>query len=449
MTRTWRNLSNILILGPLGLVAQADPVAAAGVADVAAVAAVRAAAQPLTGAADDYDALLAVIGDARVVMLGESTHGSREFYQERVRLTRRLVAEKGFSALVLEAPWEPARRLDAYVRGLGRDGDAAAALAGMVHFPRWSWRNRTVADFLESLRALNQERPPPARLRIFGMDLYSLPQSADAVVYHRARRSVALAERARRRLDCFDAYRASPDHYGIELAAGRQAPCAEGARLELADLEAAARQDLTDEDAFAAWQSARVVVAAEAYYRHVYLGSEEKPWNLRERYLAETLDLLLQHLGPRAKIVVWAHNTHQGDARETDQGQAGELSIGQLMRERHGEAVRLVGYATYGGRVRAAPGWCRPDRVWRLRPARADSWSGLLHQTGLPAFLLLFRDRPELAAALSERRLDRAVGVSYLPRAELANHYYHVRLARQFDALVFVDRTTALDVLPD
>jgi erythromycin esterase-like protein len=415
----------------------------------APVAAARAAAQPLVGGDADYDGLVAMIGDARVVMLGESTHGSREFYRERARLTRRLMAERGFTALVLEAPWEPTRRLDAYVGGTGRDADAAAALAGFSHFPRWSWRNREIRQILEDLRAANVGRPPAARWRLFGMDLYSLPQSADAVVRHRARQSVALAERARQRFACFDRHRLVPDYYGVDVAAGRLAPCAEGAAAELAELEAQAD---AEEDAFSARQSARVVVAAERYYRTVYgrtAPEGERPWNIRERYLADTLDRILAHLGPAARIVVWAHNSHQGDARETDQGAVGELSIGQLMRERHGDAVRLVGFTTYAGTVRAASGWGRADRVWRLRPARPGSWPALLHQTGLPAFLLVFRGQPALAEAFSAARLDRAVGVTYRPDAEMANHYYHTRPGRQFDALVHLDRTSALEPLPD
>jgi erythromycin esterase-like protein len=310
------------------------------------------------------------------------------------------------------------------------------------------WRNEAMRAILEDLRAINDDRPAAARLRIFGMDLYSLPQSADAVVRHRARQSVAAAERARQRYGCFDHYRVVPDFYGRDVAAKRRPACTEGAAAEAAELETQAAGTDADGDAFAAWQSARTVVAAERYYRSVY-GLEPSPWNGREAHLADTLDQILQHLGPSGKIVVWAHNTHQGDARETDQGAVGEVSIGQLMRERHGDAVRLVGFTTHRGEVRAAPGWGRPDRVWKLRPALADCWTGLLHRTGLPAFLLVFRDRPALAENFAVPRLDRAVGVSYLRHAERRNHYYHVRLGRQFDAVVHLDATTAAAPLPD
>lgn len=312
--------------------------------------------QPLTGAETDYDALLAMIGPARVVMLGEATHGSREFYSERVRITRRLIDEQGFDAVVLEAPWEPVRRLDAYIRGEGRDRDAAEALAGFVRFPDWPSRNSEVRDFAESLRAVNRIRAgQSAPVRLYGMDLYSVPESADAVVRHAARRSVAAAAVAHQRYRCFDDYRAEPMFYGRETVAGRALSCAAGAAAQLAEMDSAA----ADEDDFAAWQSARVVSSGEGYYRALYRGESVGSWNLRERHMADTIVQLLERLGPRSRIVVWAHNLHQGDARATDQARGGELSLGQLMRERYGDGAVLVGFSTYRGQVRAAPGGAR------------------------------------------------------------------------------------------
>ncbi|MDP2809711.1 MAG: erythromycin esterase family protein, partial [Rhodocyclaceae bacterium] len=344
-------------------------------------------AQPITGADGDYDALMAMIGDARIVMLGEATHGSREFHRERARITRRLIGEKGFGAVVFEAPWEPVRRVDAYIRGEGRDADAAAALSGLVRFPRWMWRNADVRDFAESLRAINAGRSPgTAPVRLYGMDLYSVPESADAVVRHVARRSIEAAALARSRYACFDDTLIEPHIYGREVEAGRAPSCAQGAQAQLAELENAG----AGEDAFAAWQSARAVRNGEAYYRMMYRAGESS-WNARERHMADTLDQVLARMGPSGKIVVWAQNIHQGDARATDQAAAGEVSLGQLMRERHGESAVLVGLSTHRGRVRAASGWGTPDRVLRLRPAWKQSWSGQLHRVGLPAFLRVFR----------------------------------------------------------
>jgi erythromycin esterase-like protein len=401
------------------------------------------ASQPLTGGDDDYDALLAMIGPARVVMLGESTHGSREFYRERVRITRRLIEEQGFGAVVFEAPWEPVRRLDAYVGGAGRDPDAVAALGDFRRFPDWTWRNSEVRDFAESLRVFNRARAgkaPPVRL--YGMDLYSLPESADSVVRHLARRSIAAAAVARQRYICFDNFLAEPIYYGREVDWGRAPSCAAAAAAQLTEMAPAP----VDEDDFLAWQSARVVSSAESYFRAMYIKGEIS-WNVRERHLADTLSQLLERLGPRGRIVVWAHNLHQGDARATDQGQAGELSAGQLMRERYGDDAVLVGFSTHSGQVRAATEWGAPDRVWEMPPALPQSTSGRLHYRGPAATLLIFRGNPALAAEFTEREVQRAIGVIYVRHDELRNHYFYAVPSAQFDALIHLDVTSALDSL--
>lgn len=405
------------------------------------------AAQPLSGSERDYDALLALTASARVVMLGEATHGSREFYRERARITRRLIGEQGFGAVVLEAPWEPVRRLDAYIRGEGRDSDAAAALVGFQRFPDWSWRNREVRDLLEGLRDLNHgaaRRATPVRL--YGMDLYSVPESADAVVRHQARRSIERAAQARQRYLCFAEFLPEPMLYGRQAAAGRSASCADGAAAQLAEMALAT----ADEDDFFAWQSARVVHSGEGYYRALYRPGAGS-WNLREQHMADTLVQLLQRMGPQGRIVVWAHNLHQGDARATDQAPAQELSLGQLMRQRYGDEAVLVGFSTHRGQVRAAPAWGARDRVWRLRAALPGSWPGYLHRRlrrdGTPDALLIFRNDASLAAEFAERRLERAVGVIYVPAAERRNHYFNAMLSGQFDVLVHLDVTSALDSL--
>ncbi|MCK9389454.1 MAG: erythromycin esterase family protein [Sulfuritalea sp.] len=401
------------------------------------------AAQPLTGVDRDYDALLALTAKARVVMLGEASHGSREFYRERARITRRLIEEQGFGAVVLEAPWEPVTRLDAYIRGAGRDSDAVSALAGFVRFPGWPWRNSEARDFIESLRAINRVRGGAAApVRLYGMDLYSVPESADAVVRHLARRSIVAAATARQRYGCFNDFLPEPMLYGRDADAGRTRSCAEGAAAQLAEMEPAP----TAEDDFAAWQSARVVSSGESYYRALYrLGPPS--WNLREQHMADTIVQVLERLGPQGKVVVWGHNLHQGDARATDQAPAGELSLGQLMRQRYFDEAVLVGFSTYRGKVRAAPEWGARDRVRRLRPALRGSWHEVLHRQGLPAMLLVFRDNPAVAEKYAERRLERAVGVIYVPGDERKNHYFHAVLARQFDAVIHIDVTSALDSL--
>ncbi|MFA6971006.1 MAG: erythromycin esterase family protein [Gallionella sp.] len=401
-------------------------------------------AEPLTGGDKDYDALLSMIGDARIVMLGESTHGSREFYRERARITRRLIEEAGFGAVILEAPWESVRRLDAYIRGSSGDSDAASALGGFIRFPRWTWRNSEVRDFAESLRTINFTRAPGlAPVRLYGMDLYSVPESADAVVTHLARRSIEAATLARQRYACFAGYLAEPMLYGRDVESGLAASCAEGAAVQLAEMPAEPRE----EDDFAAWQSARVVSNGEAYYRAIY-HEGELSWNLREQHLADTLIQVLKRMGETGKIVVWAHNSHQGDARESDQGAVGELSLGQLMRERYSKDAVLVGFSTYRGRVRAAAKWGGKDRVWRLRPALRYSWHERLHRLGQPRLMLIFRSNPALAKKFAERRLERVVGVNYLPKDELSSHYRYAHLSQQFDAIIHIDETSAVDSLP-
>lgn len=441
----WTAFIGVALAAAASGVVCAGETAAERATTAAIVAAARASGQPLLGAAGDYDGLLAAIGDARVVMLGEATHGSREFHRQRARITRRLIEDKGYTAVVLEAPWEPARRMDSYVGGGGRD--ASSALAGLVRFPRWMWRNVEIRDFLDELRGLNAARSPGQRVRLFGMDLYSVPESADAVVRHVARQSIAAAAEARQRYACFDNYLPEPQFYGRDVQAGRAPSCAEGAQAQLAQLAPTTTSADVAEDDFAAWQSARVVKDGEDYYRAMYR-QNVSAWNSRERHMADTIHHVLEHLGPGGKVVVWAQNIHQGDARATDQSVVGEVTLGQLMRERYGADAVLVGFATHRGTVRAASGWGAADRVWRLRPALPDSWSGLLHRAGLPAYLLVFRGRSELAERFAAPRLERAVGVAYEPRTERRSHYFNMRLSQQFDAVVHLDVTSAVEPLP-
>lgn len=424
--------------------------AAAEAVEVPEVAAVRQAAQPLAGADGDYDGLLAAIGEARIVMLGEATHGSDEFHRERERIVRRLAAEKGFRAIVAEGDGPQFRRLGRYLRGEGGDGDAAAALAGIRRFPRWMWRNAAFADALDDLRAFNAGLPAGAQpVDAFGMDLYAVPEAAAAVVAYLQGVDPAAARLAKGRYRCFARFEREPQLYGWELRRRSIPSCRRRVERQLADmqrrLETAAASGRPDDALFNAWLDARLVKNGEAYYRALY-GSNVSSWNLRERHMAETIELLLARWGEGAKAVVLAHNIHQGDARMTDQAAVGEVSLGQLMRERYGaENVFIVGFTTAGGTVRAASRWGGRDRVKQLRPALPESFTGLFHATGLPRFLLLFRGGDgALAELLGEPRPERAIGVNYLPGDERASHYFGVRLAKQFDAVIHIDATTAV-----
>ncbi|HEV2880087.1 MAG TPA: erythromycin esterase family protein [Pyrinomonadaceae bacterium] len=421
----------------------------------AAVAArVRDAAIPLSGDDDDYDALMKLVGDARFVLLGEATHGTHEFYRERARITRRLIEEKGFDAVVLEADWPDAYRLNEYVRGLSADANAAKALSAFTRFPVWMWRNADFRDLLTWLRSYNDSQPSDAsHVGVYGMDLYNLSDSSKAVVEYLTSVDPQAGARARKGTACFRRYGDQPQRYGYDVAAEMKSSCEKDASAQLQEMRqrwAAWRsrpKPERNDDLFSAYQNARVLKSGEAYYRLTYQ-SGFSTWNLRDRHMAETLQEIAKYeeavRGEQAKIVVWAHNTHLGDARMTTMGEAGELNVGQLMRQfNHGASV-LVGFTTYTGEVRAASAWGVNGRRMKLRPALPESFAGLFHETGVPNFLLILRGGGALSEALAERRLERAVGVVYVPDRERQGHYFEARLSKQFDAVIHLDVTSAV-----
>jgi erythromycin esterase-like protein len=410
---------------------------------------IREAAHLVAGTRRDYDALLEMAGTARFVLLGEATHGSHELYRERARITQRLIAERGFNAVVVEADWPDADRVNRWAQGRSDDGDAAEALAGFRRFPTWMWRNTAVIEFLDWLRRHNV-RAPSAPVVFQGMDLYSLFGSMEAVIKWLDRRDPAAAARARERYACFE----MPGQGGDGQAYGRATrfagldPCEEQAVQQLVEIRRRAGETL-DADLFSAEQNARLVRNAEVYYRAMF-GSRISTWNLRDRHMAETLEAVAGFLVRRdghARVVVWAHNSHLGDARATDMGDQGELNVGQLLRERHGDAALLVGFTTYDGTVTAADDWGDPPRRMVLRPALAGSVEELFHEVALPRFVVPLRGAGEALGELREAMLERAVGVVYRPATERYSHWFEARLAAQFDAVVHVDRTRAVEPL--
>jgi erythromycin esterase-like protein len=414
------------------------------------VGAVRASARPIAGAPSDYDSLLALVGDARVVLLGESTHGTHEFYRERARITQRLVTEKGFTAVAIEGDWPDTDRVNRYVRGLAGDATPEAALGNYTRFPVWMWRNEDVRDLARWLRTHNDAQPAERDVGIYGLDVYSLYTSADEVVAYLARVDAAAAARARERYACFTPYRSDPQRYGAAAAADARASCADEATAVRDELERRAAARPADpaqaEALFSAVRNAHAVANGEEYYRILFAGGAST-WNLRDQRMAETLAALEAHLlagtGRPARIVVWAHNTHVGDARHTQSGEQGELNVGQLMRQRHGAGAVLVGFLTYTGTVFAAPDWGRPGRVYDVRPALRGSYAALFDEARQRDVLLTLRGGTA-AEALAEPRLERAIGVIYRPDAERQSHYFTARLSRQFDAVVFLHTTTAV-----
>ena len=416
--------------------------------------AVRQAAQPLTGGSNDYDRLLDLIGDARFALIGEATHGTHDFYRERAQLTKRLITEKGFSAVAVEADWPDAYRVNRYVRGIGMDPDANEALSGFKRFPTWMWRNADVLDFIGWLRTHN-DRISLSELNVgfYGLDLYSLYNSIEAVLAYLDKVDPEAGRRARYRYSCFDQFGEDTQAYGYAATFGLTESCEQEVVGQLIELrrratEYASRDGrVAADEHFFAEQNARLVKNAEEYYRSMF-GRRQSSWNLRDRHMADTIEHLVGFLtgqGQRAKIVVWEHNSHLGDARATEMGESGEINVGQLMRERYKDQAVLIGFSTYEGTVTAATEWGGPAEHKRIRPALDNSYESLFHKAGPERFMLNLHD--ERLAPLRERRLERAIGVIYRPESERASHYFHADLPAQFDAILHFDQTRAVEPL--
>jgi erythromycin esterase-like protein len=419
-----------------------------------ATSVVQRRAVPLQGSPADFDALLERAANARLVLLGEASHGTHEFYQLRADITRRLVTELGFTAIAVEGDWPDAYRVNRHVRGDPRDADAEQALAGFLRFPTWMWRNTVVRGFVEWLRAYNAALAPAARVGFYGLDLYSLHRSIQAVLDYLHRTDPEAEGRARERYACFDHFGEDPQAYGHAASRDLALSCEDEVVAQLMELRRAGPVDGEgdDEDRFHAEQNARLVRNAEAYYRSMFRGRQSS-WNLRDTHMMETLQALvargvpaLDGVAREARIVVWAHNSHLGDARATQMGAQGELNLGQLVRQRYPDDCLLVGFSTYTGTVTAAHDWDEPAHRRQVRPGLPGSYEALFHGTGLPAFQLDLHD-PALRQALAGPRLQRAIGVIYRPQTERHSHYFETRLPEQFDWLLHLDQTRALEPL--
>jgi erythromycin esterase-like protein/predicted phosphoribosyltransferase len=399
------------------------PAAAAGAPGPTEAAVIRALATPVEDGVPAAETLLSLVGEASLVLIGEASHGTHEFYEARAAMTRRLIEEKGFVAVAAEADWPDAYRVNRYVRARTEDGTAEEALRDFERFPSWMWRNTAVLDFVGWLREHNDrvgnER---AKAGFYGLDVYSLRRSMQEVISYLESVDPAAAARARERYSCFD-HSAGDDGQAYGYA---------------------------EDEAFYAQQNAVVVRDAEQYYRTMF-GGRVSSWNLRDTHMVDTLDALTDHLsrqrGEPAKVVVWAHNSHVGDARATEARMRGELTVGQLVRERHPGDCRLIGFTTYTGTVTAADDWGAPaERTW-VRPALPDSVEELFHDTGEKGFFVGFDRAPQAAGVLGSARLERAIGVIYRPDTERQSHYFRCRVAHQFDAVIHVEETRAVEPL--
>jgi erythromycin esterase-like protein len=390
---------------------------------------------------------------ATLVLIGEATHGTREFYRIRADVTRLLIQQRGFTFVAAEADWPDAYRANRWVRLQGTDDTAEVSLDDFTRFPRWMWRNREVVRFLRWLRGHNGDRSEVQRVGFFGLDLYSLHRSIASVLAYLDGVDPVAARHARSRYSCFDLFGEDAQSYGYAASTRLTRSCEDAVVAQLVEVQRHAadymRRDglIATEAYFSAEQNARVVQDAEAYYRAMFRGRAES-WNLRDQHMMATLEALLDHAarqGHNRRAVIWAHNSHLGDARATAMSEGGELNVGQLARERFGTRVVSVGMTTHCGSVTAARDWDEPCELREVRPSLRHSYERLFHEAAIPAFLLRVTD-PGLSAALSPR-LERAIGVIYRPETERQSHYFTASLPSQFDFVVHLDETHALEPL--
>ena len=401
---------------------------------------------------DEFGAPFDCFGDARVVLLGEATHGTAEFYRARAAITRRLIVDHGFNIVAVEADWPDAARIDRYVRHLAPAADARPAFQ---RFPTWMWRNEEVLAFLDWLRAHNEARPLERRASFRGLDVYSLGASIAAVLGYLDQIDPKAAKMARQRYGCLTPWQDEPTAYGWAVTHGKKDACEDKALEQLNEL-LAHRLDYVRNDGeafFDATQNARIVRAAERYYRLMYRGSTES-WNLRDRHMFDTLQSLMRAGDADAKAVVWAHNSHIGNAAATAMGWQGEFNIGELCRTAYGDEAVLIGFGTDRGTVAAADDWDGEMKVKTIIPARPDSWEHAYRHAGHARSLTDWRGAAgsgrlrELIGALREPRLERAIGVVYRPQSEFLSHYFEAVLAEQFDAFVWFEESKAVAPLP-
>ena len=406
----------------------------------------------LQDTADVPDKILDLVGDARFVLIGEASHGTHEFYRFRGEITKHLIEEKAFSAVAVEADFPDAYRVNRYVRGASRDKRALESLGDFTRYPLWMWRNADVLDFVRWLRAHNSGLGPNSRVGFYGIDLYSLHSSMAAVLEYLERTDKEAAARARYRYACFEAFGDDPQHYGYAASFDLSKSCADDAVRQLIELRQQAADYMSRDgfvardEYFFAEQNARLVKNAEEYYREMFRGRVSS-WNLRDRHMAETLSALAAHLADQPaepKIVVWAHNSHVGDARATDMASRGEWNVGQLVREKFQDETVILGFTCYTGTVTATTNWDEPAQQKSVNPALEGSVEKLFHDTGCGDFFLDMRNS-DLDASLDDRLLERAIGVIYRPETERGSHYFYADVAAQFDGVIHFDRTRAVE----
>ena len=410
-------------------------------------------AQPLQRIPQDVAPVMPLIANKHFILLGEATHGTHEFYAARVEITKRLILQHGLTAIAIEGDWPSAYRVNEYVRCRGTDTNPNEALSNFQRFPLWMWRNQVVLDFIIWLREHNENLPPEKRVGFYGLDMYSLFESVSAVLEYLDQVDPEAARDARTQYACLEHF-GSGQHYGYGVILGKRPSCKDEVIRVLTELHRASMRyakegDLVSEDdQFQAEQNARLVKSAESYYRQMF-DRQANTWNLRDAHMFETLQALHTFLSQRnqcdAKIAVWEHNSHLGDARATYMSERTQYNLGQLVRQAYTDDCALIGFTTYSGTVTAASEWDGPAYRKTVRPALPNSVENIFHNSGMQNFFVPMVG--DLAEVFSKSYLQRAIGVLYLPQTERASHYFDCRLANQFDAIFHFDETTALEPL--
>ena len=418
--------------------------------------------EPISEHSNKYSSLLDKVGDSRFVLIGEESHGTHEFYQSRAEITQQLITHKGFMAVAIEGDWPDTYNVHRYLQGVGDKSDSQQSLSEFKRFPLWMWRNTALSPFFEWLRTYNDNLTAAQhKIGFYGMDLYSLNSSMQSVIDYLSTVDPEEAERAKERYNCFDHLSCEAQSYGYLVNSGLKKSCMNEAIQQVLELQYHALDysqhgEMGIDNFFNASQNARLVKDAERYYRAMFEG-RELTWNIRDQHMFETLNTLSDHLEKKfkkpAKIVVWAHNSHVGDARATEMGTNGELNLGQLIREYHDEGETfLLGFSTYQGSVTAAYEWGGPAENKKVNPGLPGSYEELFHHVKYKNFLLDLKNRDKLEHLFKLPRLQRAIGVIYRPESERISHYFFTRLIYQFDALIHMDKTTAvtpLDITPE
>jgi len=401
--------------------------------------------------------LLTKIKDKSFILLGEASHGTHEFYEARIEITKRLIIDHALTAIAIEGDWPSAYRINRYIRWQGADTNANEALSGFKRFPLWMWRNTLVLDFVEWLRHHNEGLPEKDQVGFYGLDMYSMYESISAVLEYLDQTDPDAARQARVHYACLD-HTENAQLYGFGVKAKQRPSCEDEVVEQLINLRnrhlvyAKPGDPVSQEDQFQAEQNANLVKNAEAYYRQMF-NSRTNVWNLRDNHMVETLDNLHKHLARqgdksiKTKIVVWEHNSHLGDARATYMHSLSQINVGQLVRERYGNDCALIGFTTYAGTVTAASDWDEPAERKNIRPALPNSVEDIFHNTHLKSFYLPLTgaDSIPIAKLFSDTKEERAIGVIYRPQTERASHYFSCKLSNQFDAVIHYDETHALE----